>query len=124
MKLSQLVFGLLVCFTGNAACGQWIVAHRGALHDAPENTLASVRLAVEQGADGVETDYYLSSDGKLVCIHDPDTERVAGKKYCQRRALAALQRSISAFGRASAGGANECPRLTKCWRTSRRERSP
>src|SRR5690606_30177088 len=57
-----------------------IVAHRGASHDAPENTMAAFNLAWEQGADGVEGDFYLTSDGKIVCTHDRDTKRVAGKK--------------------------------------------
>ena len=33
-----------------------IWAHRGARHDAPENTLAAFALAIEQKADGVEFD--------------------------------------------------------------------
>ncbi|MGB5296865.1 MAG: glycerophosphodiester phosphodiesterase family protein, partial [Thermoanaerobaculia bacterium] len=32
----------------------WILAHRGASGEAPENTLESLLLAVEQGADVVE----------------------------------------------------------------------
>ena len=53
-----------------------IIAHRGASHDAPENTLAAVRLAWEQGADAVEVDVHLTRDGRLAVIHDSDTERV------------------------------------------------
>src|SRR5262245_9603118 len=52
-----------------------IIAHRGASHDAPENTLAAVRLAWEQGADAVEVDVHLSRDSRLVVIHDPTTKR-------------------------------------------------
>lgn len=63
-----------------SASAQLIIGHRGAGRDAPENTLASFRLAFEQGADGVEGDYRLTSDGRVMCIHDADTERVAGKK--------------------------------------------
>lgn len=55
-----------------------IIGHRGASHDAPENTLASINLAWEQGADAAEFDVYLSKDGKIVVIHDRDTKRVAG----------------------------------------------
>lgn len=62
------------------ASGQLIVAHRGASHDAPENTLAAFRLAWEQEADGIEADFHLSRDGQIVCIHDADTERVAGER--------------------------------------------
>ncbi len=54
------------------------IAHRGASHDAPENTLAAVRLAWAQHADAVEVDVHLTRDGRLAVIHDPDTQRVAG----------------------------------------------
>ena len=55
-----------------------LIAHRGASHDAPENTLASFRLAWETGADGIEGDFRLTKDGEIVCIHDPTTGRTAG----------------------------------------------
>jgi glycerophosphoryl diester phosphodiesterase len=55
-----------------------LIAHRGASHDAPENTLASFRLAWETGADGIEGDFRLTRDGEIVCIHDPTTGRTAG----------------------------------------------
>ena len=57
-----------------------LVAHRGASHVAPENTLAAFKLAWEEGADGIEGDFYLSKDGEVVCIHDADTKRVAGTR--------------------------------------------
>lgn len=58
----------------------FIVAHRGASHDAPENTLAAFELAWEQGADAIEGDFHLTQDGHIVCLHDKDTKRTAGKK--------------------------------------------
>jgi glycerophosphoryl diester phosphodiesterase len=45
-------------------------AHRGASHNAPQNTLAAFRLALEMGADGVELDVQVSKDGEAVVIHD------------------------------------------------------
>ena len=48
-----------------------IFAHRGASGYAPENTMAAFELALEQGAQGIETDVHLSRDGKLVITHDP-----------------------------------------------------
>ncbi len=57
---------------------QMIIAHRGASHVAPENTLAAFRLAWEQDADGIEGDFQLSRDGHIVCIHDETTLRTAG----------------------------------------------
>lgn len=59
------------------ADAQLVVAHRGASFDAPENTLAAFRLAWEKGADAIEGDFYLSSDGHIVCIHDKTTKRVS-----------------------------------------------
>lgn len=58
----------------------FLVAHRGASHDAPENTLPAFELAWEQGADAIEGDFHLTSDGRIVCIHDFDTQRVSGTK--------------------------------------------
>jgi glycerophosphoryl diester phosphodiesterase len=55
-----------------------LIGHRGASFDAPENTLASFRLAWEEGADGIEGDYRLTRDGEIVCLHDPTTRRTAG----------------------------------------------
>ncbi len=57
---------------------QDIVAHRGASHDAPENTLAAFHLAWEQGADAIEGDFMLSQDGRIVCFHDNDLKRLTG----------------------------------------------
>ncbi len=54
-----------------------IYAHRGASAFAPENTLASIRLAGEQGADGAEIDVQLTADGVVVLFHDSDLKRVA-----------------------------------------------
>ncbi len=55
-----------------------VLGHRGASADAPENTLAAFRLALEQGADGVELDVWRCRSGEVVVHHDVDTARVAG----------------------------------------------
>jgi glycerophosphoryl diester phosphodiesterase len=65
---------------GPTSFGQLIIAHRGASHDAPENSMSAFKLAIEQGADGFEADFYVTSDGKIACFHDKDTERICGKK--------------------------------------------
>ena len=57
-----------------------IIAHRGASHDAPENTVAALKLAWQQNADAAEFDVYLTRDGQVVVMHDKDTERTAGVK--------------------------------------------
>lgn len=45
-------------------------AHRGASAHAPENTLASFRLALDMGAEGLESDVWLTRDGEAVLDHD------------------------------------------------------
>jgi glycerophosphoryl diester phosphodiesterase len=52
-----------------------VVAHRGASTVAPENTMEAYRLAVEQGADAIELDVHLTTDGQLAVIHDDTLER-------------------------------------------------
>ena len=53
-----------------------VIAHRGAAGSAPENTLASIELAVEHGADMVEIDVQETADGEIVVVHDSDLMRV------------------------------------------------
>ena len=67
-------------FFNTHASPTMIVAHRGSSHEAPENTLPAFELAWEQGADAVEGDFLLTEDGKIVCFHDKDTERLTGQK--------------------------------------------
>ena len=55
-----------------------IVAHRGASAAAPENTMAAVRQAVEEGTDWVEIDVQETADGEVVVLHDSDFKKVAG----------------------------------------------
>lgn len=52
-----------------------VVAHRGASAQAPENTMESFRLGVEAGADAIELDVHLTSDGHLAVIHDDTVDR-------------------------------------------------
>jgi glycerophosphoryl diester phosphodiesterase len=44
----------------------------------PENTLAAFRQGVADGADIIETDIRVSSDGVFVCIHDETVTRTTG----------------------------------------------
>jgi glycerophosphoryl diester phosphodiesterase len=69
-----------------------IIAHRGASHDAPENTVAAFKLAWEQKADGAELDIHLTKDGKIVVIHDTSTKRTTGTDWkVAERTLAELR---------------------------------
>jgi glycerophosphoryl diester phosphodiesterase len=54
-----------------------VLAHRGSSITAPENTLASFRLAIEERADMIELDVQESLDGEVLVAHDSDLMKVA-----------------------------------------------
>ncbi|MEE8105958.1 MAG: glycerophosphodiester phosphodiesterase family protein [Planctomycetota bacterium] len=53
----------------------WVIAHRGYSRRFPENTIAAFAAAVDAGADMIELDVRLSSDGVPVVIHDDTVDR-------------------------------------------------
>ncbi|HET7288282.1 MAG TPA: glycerophosphodiester phosphodiesterase family protein, partial [Pyrinomonadaceae bacterium] len=55
-----------------------IIGHRGASAVAPENTMAAFREAIAVGADGIEFDVRLASDGIPIVIHDSTLRRTGG----------------------------------------------
>jgi len=68
--------GLLVERAKKDADAQ-IIAHRGAAAVAPENTMASVMRAIEDGADWIEIDVQESADGEVIVAHDSDFMKAA-----------------------------------------------
>jgi glycerophosphoryl diester phosphodiesterase len=52
-----------------------VIAHRGGLKHAPENTLAAFRNGIAQGARALEFDVQMTEDGALVVIHDETVDR-------------------------------------------------
>jgi glycerophosphoryl diester phosphodiesterase len=73
-----------------------IIAHRGASYLAPENTLASAKLAWELGADAVEADIYLSKDNKIIVSHDANTRRTTGNDYIIKETMSDTLRKLDA----------------------------
>jgi glycerophosphoryl diester phosphodiesterase len=71
-----------------------IIAHRGASAQAPENSLAAMELAIEQGADWVEIDVQETQAGEVVVIHDGDLMKVAGSALKVRDASLAQLESV------------------------------
>ena len=78
LRMTLPALALSLPLSAGAAPPVEIIAHRGASHDAPENTVAAIRLAWEQKADASEFDVYLTRDGKIAVLHDKDTRRTAG----------------------------------------------
>jgi glycerophosphoryl diester phosphodiesterase len=69
------------------------IGHRGAAGEAPENTLASFELALRQGADGIEFDVQLSSDGIPMAIHDARlTRTTSGSGWVWEHRASVLRR--------------------------------
>lgn len=69
-----------------------IIGHRGAAGEAPENTLASFDLALQQGADGIELDVHLSQDGRLMVCHDATLDRTTdGSGWIYRMSAAEIR---------------------------------
>ena len=55
-----------------------VYGHRGARGEAPENTIAGARHAVERGCQHIEIDLRLAADEVLVVVHDSTLRRTAG----------------------------------------------
>jgi len=82
---------------GDALPGRYpiiVTAHRGFSGEAPENTLAAFRGAIDAGCDMIELDVHLTRDNEVVVIHDDTLERttsgrgaVAGKTFAELRGL-------------------------------------
>ncbi len=69
------------------------IGHRGAAGEAPENTFASFELALRQGADGIEFDVQLSSDGVPMVIHDARlTRTTSGNGWVHEHRASVLRR--------------------------------
>lgn len=82
-----------------------VVAHRGDSAHAPENTLESLRRGVSLGADALECDVHLTSDGHVVVIHDPNVDRTTnGAGTVADLTLAELQRLDAGFRFTRDGG--------------------
>jgi glycerophosphoryl diester phosphodiesterase len=89
-KLSRVILAVLLVTVLAGFIGVWllrgvklddevlVVAHRGAAGAAPENTLASIRRAIADGADWVEIDVQETRDGQVVVVHDSDFMKLSG----------------------------------------------
>ncbi len=77
--MRTLLLPLLLFLAMPVCASPFIVAHRGASGEAPENTLPAFKLAWKQKADAIEGDFHLTRDGKIVCFHDFNTKKLTGR---------------------------------------------
>lgn len=85
-SLSGLRFDLMILDDLDA---RPVIAHRGASGLAPENTLAALELAIEQGADALEFDVRLAACDTPVLAHDATLDRTTAWQGQVRRRTAA-----------------------------------
>lgn len=66
-----------------------VIAHRGASGYAPEHTLTSYFIAIEQGADFIEPDLVMTRDGVMVARHENEiggtTDVAERREFATRR---------------------------------------
>jgi glycerophosphoryl diester phosphodiesterase len=88
-----------------------VVAHRGASASEPDNTLAAFDAALAAGADAIELDVRLTSDGVPVVLHDPDVSASTdGRGLIHEMTLAQVKRLDASGGR---GTRQEVPTLAE-----------
>jgi len=69
-----------------------VIAHRGDVAYAPENTLSAFKQAADKGMDAVEFDVKLTADGQVIVLHDQTVDRTTnGTGNASKLPLAALQ---------------------------------
>lgn len=81
MQNKILGFFMAIMLIAVAACSSsnvTVTAHRGASGHTPENTLASMKKAIELNADMAELDVQETSDGQMIVLHDKTLKRTGG----------------------------------------------
>lgn len=90
-----------------------VFAHRGSSAHAAEHTLGAYRIAMAEGADGVECDVRLTRDGHLVCLHDRRVNRTSnGRGPVSRHTLDQLHQLDFGSGRPRTGASAPARVLT------------
>jgi len=87
--------------------GEWPInlAHRGASAQAPENTIEAFRLAVEDGAGGLELDVHMTRERHIVVIHDSTLDRTTnGSGAVSEMTLDELRRLDAGYNFSPDGG--------------------
>ena len=79
-KITIISIALLIATIAAAAntallTGPLIMAHRGGLFEADENTLKAYNIAIDRGVDIIECDPKITKDAKWIIMHDLTVER-------------------------------------------------
>ena len=98
MRITKL---LMVLFFSIGISGQETIlniGHRGAMGHEPENTLASIKKAIDLGADGFEIDVFKCLSGEIVLFHDKYLDKLTdGEGLIEKKSLSDLKK-LSVLG--------------------------
>ncbi|MEX2640916.1 MAG: glycerophosphodiester phosphodiesterase family protein [Balneolales bacterium] len=100
MQTGFIVVLMMILFTASPQTRNHrvtIIAHRGAMVERPENTMAAYQRAAELGADMIEIDLRTSRDGFLYVLHDAHLDRTT------RRQGDASELTLAELGKLDAG---------------------
>ena len=93
MRITKL---LMVLFFSIGISGQETIlniGHRGAMGHEPENTLASIKKAIDLGADGFEIDVFKCLSGEIVLFHDKYLDKLTdGEGLIEKKSLTDLKK--------------------------------
>ena len=73
-----------------------VFGHRGAKGESPENTIAGILHSIDRGLTHVEIDLRLSSDKKIIVVHDDNAFRTTGVNRQINKLSAADLRKLDA----------------------------
>ena len=90
--MKKVIFLLLFFVNLNAQNSILNIGHRGAKGHVAENTIASIKKAIELGADGVEIDVFRCLTGEIVLFHDKTLDNLSnGTGYIEEKSLSELK---------------------------------
>jgi len=90
--MKKLIFLLLFFVNLNAQNTILNIGHRGAKGHVAENTVASIKKAIELGVDGIEIDVFRCLSGEIVVFHDKTLDKLTnGSGYIEEKSLSELK---------------------------------
>ena len=93
--IKLLLITLLVSSCQTPDSKTLVIGHRGARGHLAENTLASIRKAMELGVDGVEIDVFRCATGELVVFHDKTLDALTnGTGYIEKMSLDSIKQFL------------------------------
>ena len=90
----KLLFAVLLLFFNSSIQSEiLVIGHRGAKGHVAENTLASIKKALNLGADGIEIDVFRCLTGEIVVFHDKKLGRLTnGVGLIENKSLTELKK--------------------------------